>query len=99
VCLSFVWTDIYHKLSISDNFSFGHRTTRDNEDCVGTFNPASKIVSSWMMWRYSRLAPVYSFITALAMAMGMGLGACVKGIVWLFVSAMGRKMCGAINYA
>jgi hypothetical protein len=57
------------------------------------------VVSSWMRWRYSRLAPVSSLITALTM--GMGLGGCVKGIaiVSLFVNAMGRKMRGARNRA
>jgi hypothetical protein len=33
---------------------------------------------------------VSSLITALSM--GMGLGACVKGIVWLFVDEMGRSV-------
>jgi hypothetical protein len=40
---------------------------------------------------------VSSFITALTM--GMGLGAYVNGIAWLFVNAMGREMRGARNFA
>jgi hypothetical protein len=38
VSFSFVGMDVHHKLSISNNFSFGHCLTRDKKYCVRSFN-------------------------------------------------------------
>jgi hypothetical protein len=65
--------------------------SRPNSFAAAVFQTGN-VFSSWMRWRYSRLAPVSSLMTALVM--GMVQGDCVMGIAayLLLVKAMGRKM-------